>query len=73
MQPSLQNGAFYPQNKNMFEGLSSIVRNKGWRQLFAGLSINYKKIVPSAAIAFVTYDAMKVCLHIPPRQQLKSI
>ncbi|KAI6688868.1 hypothetical protein NL676_025696 [Syzygium grande] len=29
--------------KNTVEGLSNIVRNQGWRQLYAGLSINYIK------------------------------
>lgn len=27
------------------EGLTSIIRNQGWKQLFAGLSINYIKVV----------------------------
>lgn len=30
--------------RNTYEGLTSIVRNQGWRQLFAGLSINYIKV-----------------------------
>ncbi|KAL0704131.1 hypothetical protein Bca4012_070556 [Brassica carinata] len=29
--------------KNTFDGLNTIVRTQGWRQLFAGLSINYIK------------------------------
>lgn len=30
--------------KNTFDGLNTIVRTQGWRQLFAGLSINYIKV-----------------------------
>ncbi|THG02635.1 hypothetical protein TEA_020746 [Camellia sinensis var. sinensis] len=37
---SVQGGARY---KSTLEGLSTIVRNQGWTQLFAGLSINYIK------------------------------
>ncbi|MBA0777680.1 hypothetical protein Gotri_005672 [Gossypium trilobum] len=57
---------------NTYEGLTSIVRNQGWRQLFAGLSINYIKIVPSVAVGFAAYDMMKVWLRIPPRQKLQA-
>lgn len=59
--------------RNTFEGLAAIVRNQGWKQLFAGLSINYIKIVPSVAIGFTAYDMMKSWLCIPPRQKPKSI
>lgn len=55
------------------EGLVTIVRSQGWRQLFAGLSINYIKVVPSVAIGFTVYDAMKGWLQIPPRQKSKAI
>ncbi|KAK4366252.1 hypothetical protein RND71_014132 [Anisodus tanguticus] len=70
LQPSLQDR---PRYKNTFDGLSTIVRNQGWRQLFAGLSVNYMKIVPSVAIGFTAYDTMKACLHVPPRQKSKSV
>ncbi|CAK7352912.1 unnamed protein product [Dovyalis caffra] len=69
LQPSSHGNARY---KNSLEGLSTIVRNQGWRQLFAGLSINYIKIVPSVAIGFTAYDMMKVWLRIPPRQKSQS-
>uniref|UniRef100_A0A7N0VCN7 Mitochondrial carrier protein n=1 Tax=Kalanchoe fedtschenkoi TaxID=63787 RepID=A0A7N0VCN7_KALFE len=59
--------------KNTMEGLTTIIRAQGWRQLFAGLSINYIKIVPSVAIGFAAYDTMKSWLHIPPRQTSKSV
>ncbi|CAM8961657.1 unnamed protein product [Rhodiola kirilowii] len=68
LQPA-NGGARY---KNTMEGLTTIVRTQGWRQLFAGLSINYIKIVPSVAIGFTAYDTMKSWLHIPPRQTSKS-
>ncbi|KAI3454152.1 hypothetical protein Pfo_010815 [Paulownia fortunei] len=69
LQPSSQGGVIY---RSTLEGLVSIVHNQGWRQLFAGLSINYIKIVPSVAIGFTAYDMMKTWLHIPPRQKSKA-
>lgn len=51
-----------------FDGLVSIVRLQGPRQLFAGLSINYIKLVPSVAISFATYDGLKSWLRVPPRE-----
>uniref|UniRef100_A0A7N2KR74 Mitochondrial carrier protein n=1 Tax=Quercus lobata TaxID=97700 RepID=A0A7N2KR74_QUELO len=70
LQPSFQGSARY---RNTWEGLTTIVHNQGWRQLFAGLSINYIKIVPSVAIGFTAYDMMKFWLRIPPRQKTQSI
>ncbi|KAL9313145.1 hypothetical protein ACSQ67_018597 [Phaseolus vulgaris] len=52
--------------KNTIDGLRTIVRNQGWRQLFHG-------IVPSAAISFTTYDMMKSWLGIPPQQKSRSV
>ncbi|XP_042062148.1 mitochondrial carrier protein CoAc1-like [Salvia splendens] len=69
LQPSSQGGHVY---KSTWEGLASIFRNHGWRQLFAGLSINYIKVVPSVAIGFTVYDSMKTRLQIPPRQKSSS-
>ncbi|GLT97251.1 hypothetical protein SLE2022_148240 [Rubroshorea leprosula] len=69
LQPSVQGDTRY---RNTLEGLNTIARNQGWRQLFAGLSINYIKIVPSVAIGFTAYDIMKGWLNIPPRQKSKS-
>ncbi len=51
--------------KNTMHGLLSIYRERGWRALFAGLSINYMKVVPSTAIGFTLYDAMKSYLGLP--------
>ncbi|KDP34080.1 hypothetical protein JCGZ_07651 [Jatropha curcas] len=70
LQPSSQGHVRY---RSTMDGLCTIVRNQGWRQLFAGLSINYIKIVPSVAIGFTAYDMMKVWLRIPPRQKSQSI
>ncbi|KAF7830456.1 mitochondrial carrier protein CoAc1 [Senna tora] len=55
--------------KNAFDGLRTIAANQGWRQLFAGVSINYIRIVPSAAISFTTYDMMKAWLGISPQHK----
>ncbi|XP_030525415.1 mitochondrial carrier protein CoAc1-like [Rhodamnia argentea] len=54
--------------KNTIEGLSNIVRNQGWRQLYAGLSINYIKVVPSVAIGFTAYDVLKSWMHYSNQQ-----
>jgi hypothetical protein len=39
--------------------LMFIARSEGWRVLWAGLSINYAKVVPSTAIGFTLYDMLK--------------
>lgn len=39
---SVQGNARY---RNTWEGLTAIVSNQGWRQLFAGLNINYIKVI----------------------------
>ncbi|KAL0323746.1 UNVERIFIED_CONTAM: Mitochondrial carrier protein CoAc1 [Sesamum calycinum] len=70
VEPSAQGGVRY---RSSFEGLVSIVRVQGWRQLFAGLSINYIKIVPLVAIGFTAYDMMKTWLETPPRRNSKAI
>ncbi|KAG9455641.1 hypothetical protein H6P81_000149 [Aristolochia fimbriata] len=59
--------------RGTIQGLSTIVRNQGWQQLFAGLSINYVKIVPSVAIGFTAYDMMKSWLRVPPREKSRSV
>nr|XP_043630683.1 mitochondrial carrier protein CoAc1 [Erigeron canadensis] len=61
------------RHKNTWKGLTTIASEQGWRQLFAGLSINYIKIVPSVAIGFTAYDMMKSWLRIPPRQKAQSV
>ncbi|MCO5574172.1 hypothetical protein L7F22_027954 [Adiantum nelumboides] len=55
--------------KGTIDGLVSITRTHGVKQLFAGLSINYIKLVPSVAIGFATYDSLKSWLKVPPRER----
>ncbi|XP_042422167.1 mitochondrial carrier protein CoAc1-like isoform X1 [Zingiber officinale] len=54
------------------QGFSYILQTQGWRQLFAGLSLNYIKVVPSVAIGFTAYDSMKTLLRVPPREKPSS-
>ncbi|KAL8153425.1 hypothetical protein V2J09_011185 [Rumex salicifolius] len=68
---SLQPG--HVRFRNTLESLTTIFRNQGWRQLFAGLSINYIKVVPSVAIGFTTYDLMKSWLHISDQHKSKPL
>lgn len=58
-----------PRISGTMQGLTAILREQGWRQLFAGLSLNYVKVVPSVAIGFTAYDSMKSLLHVPPREK----
>ncbi|KAJ8617748.1 hypothetical protein MRB53_013934 [Persea americana] len=43
LQSSVQQG--HPEFRSTVQGLTTIVRSQGWRQLFAGLSINYAKVI----------------------------
>ncbi|KAF3328332.1 mitochondrial substrate carrier family protein P [Carex littledalei] len=61
-----------PRITGTFQGLAAIARSQGWRQLFAGLSLNYIKVVPSVAIGFTSYDMMKNVLRVPPREKTNS-
>ncbi|KAI3756058.1 hypothetical protein L1987_55871 [Smallanthus sonchifolius] len=61
------------RHKNTWKAFTTIVSEQGWKQLFAGLGINYIKIVPSMAIGFATYDMMKLWLRIPPQQKTQSV
>ena len=47
------------------KALLFIARSEGWRVLWAGLSINYAKVVPSTAIGFTLYDTLKQRLLLP--------
>ncbi|XP_020266387.1 mitochondrial adenine nucleotide transporter ADNT1-like [Asparagus officinalis] len=62
-----------PRINGTIQGLNSIIRNQGLRQLFAGLSLNYVKVVPSVAIGFTAYDMMKSLLHVPPREKTRTV
>ncbi|CAO2197900.1 unnamed protein product [Urochloa humidicola] len=65
-----QHGQFGgPRITGTFQGLIAIKQTQGWRQLFAGLSLNYIKVVPSVAIGFTAYDTMKHLLKLPPREK----
>ncbi|KAH7286556.1 hypothetical protein KP509_32G012500 [Ceratopteris richardii] len=54
--------------KGTLDGLVSIIRSHGVKQLFAGLSINYIKLVPSVAIGFTAYDIVKSWMGVPSRE-----
>ncbi|KAF8393603.1 hypothetical protein HHK36_021847 [Tetracentron sinense] len=71
LQPSIQRSD--ARYKSTMEGLTTIIHKQGWRQLFAGLSINYMKIVPSVAIGFTAYDVMKSWLRVPPREKVSTV
>ncbi|KAL3675887.1 hypothetical protein R1sor_025835 [Riccia sorocarpa] len=61
-----------PPFKGTFDGLIKVMETQGWRQLFAGMSINYMKLIPSVAIGFTVYDGMKSWLRVPPRTKKQS-
>uniref|UniRef100_A0A1D1XUZ2 Graves disease carrier protein n=1 Tax=Anthurium amnicola TaxID=1678845 RepID=A0A1D1XUZ2_9ARAE len=58
--------------RSTMQGLTTIIQSQGWRQLFAGLSLNYIKVVPSTAIGFTAYEKMKTLLQVPPREKHRS-
>jgi solute carrier family 25 protein 16 len=47
------------------DGLRRVRAAGGWRALFAGVSINYMKVVPSTAIGFTVYDGLKGAMGLP--------
>ena len=53
------------QIRSTVQGLRMIIAQQGPRALFAGLSLNYIKVVPSTAIGFTIYDALKHYLGLP--------
>lgn len=53
-----------PVIKNTWDGLVSISKVHGVRALFAGISINFLKVVPSTAVGFALYDALKSYLGL---------
>ncbi|XP_058067932.1 mitochondrial carrier protein CoAc2 [Magnolia sinica] len=67
MQVQTLSAATRGEVKGTLETLVMITQKQGWRQLFSGLSINYMKVVPSVAIGFTVYDAMKTWLRVPAR------
>ena len=69
MPPAQQQAALQAQSqtvlKSTWHGLVTIGSQQGIKALFAGLSINYMKVVPSTAIGFTLYDTMKSYLDLP--------
>lgn len=55
---SLQNVAHEnARYRNTFDGLRTIVRSQGWRQLFAGVSINYIRVI-FTLLSFIVLNYM---------------
>lgn len=50
--------------RSTWHGLVTISKTQGFKALFAGLSINYMKVVPSTAIGFTLYDSLKSYLDL---------
>lgn len=50
--------------RSTWHGLVTITQTQGFRALFAGLSINYMKVIPSTAIGFTLYDSLKSYLDL---------
>jgi solute carrier family 25 protein 16 len=48
----------------MGEVATSILREKGWRGFYVGLSIGYVKVVPLAATSFYVYERLKIVFGI---------
>ncbi|KAK3156400.1 hypothetical protein QOZ80_2AG0106800 [Eleusine coracana subsp. coracana] len=73
MQVEALSSSSLAKGKGTFGSLVMIAKQQGWRQLFAGLSINYLKVVPSVAIGFTVYDSMKVWLKVPSREEAVTV
>ena len=67
--PSQQQAALQAQGttvlRSTWHGLVTIGNQQGMKALFAGLTINYMKVIPSTAIGFTLYDTMKSYLDLP--------
>ena len=48
----------------MLDCFATVVREEGFGALWRGILPNYYKVVPSIAIAFVTYDLLKEMLDV---------
>jgi hypothetical protein len=60
----LQGGICEAMPRSTLSALLYIARKEGWGALWAGLSINYLKVVPSTAIGFTLYDYIKSKLQL---------
>eukprot|EP00250_Pteridium_aquilinum_P031780 c44251_g1_i1 orf=513-1532(+) len=67
MQVQLPNSTHQGYSSTL-DGLVTILRTQGVRQLYSGMSINHIKLVPSVAIGFASYDVLKGLLKVPPRE-----
>ena len=56
--------AAHAMPRSTWAGLRSVWASGGLRAAFAGVSINYLKVVPSTAIGFSTYDFLKSYLGL---------
>ena len=69
LSPAQQQAALQAQGKSVlrstWHGLVTIGSQQGVKALFAGLTINYMKVIPSTAIGFTLYDTMKSYLDLP--------
>ena len=67
--PTQQPAALQAQHQTLlrstWHGLLTIGQQQGVKALFAGLSINYMKVIPSTAIGFTLYDMCKSYLDLP--------
>jgi solute carrier family 25 protein 16 len=52
------------QQLNMIATTKQLLAEGGLMRLFRGVSINYLKVVPSTAIGFTLYDAVKAYLDL---------
>ena len=48
----------------MAEVARNIVRERGWKGFYVGLSIGYVKVVPMVAVSFYTYERLKIVFGI---------
>jgi solute carrier family 25 protein 33/36 len=53
--------------KGVFSGMALIYRNEGIRGLYGGMSAHLLRVVPNAAIMFVTYEQILKFLSAPKR------
>ena len=53
-----------PVYTGMVDCFVQTVRHEGFGALFKGLLPNYVKVVPSIAIAFVTYEQLKTLMGV---------
>ena len=52
------------QITSIWDGFRQLWASGGTRAVFRGLSLNYIKVVPSTAIGFTVYDALKQYLAV---------